>query len=253
MEAIIKKNTLKDLLVTEKSSIKDCLIKFNNNKRSFVIVTDRNKVLGVVTEGDIRRKIILGESITNLIEYNVNFRHIKKDDSFDSVCKLFKLEDVDFLPILNKSNELVDVITKKQFHVTLLHEQNWNASQYFIDIDESSLDYEIYNRPWGFYKTVWLCPESQVKVITIFPNEEISLQSHKLREEHWIIVKGNGIVSLNENEILVESGSYIHIPKESKHQIKNCSKNNIVFCEVQLGEYFGEDDIKRFYDKYNRV
>jgi len=252
IEKQCQKYNIKDFVVSARSSIKECLIKFNNNKKSFLIVTHQNNVIGVVTEGDIRRQIINDADIDKIIKYKMDFYYLCHNDTFDKVSSLFKLEEVEFLPILNKSKELVSVITKKQFHVMLLHDQSWSLDEKFLNIDESSIDHEIYNRPWGFYKTVWLCPESQVKVITIFPNEELSLQSHNLREEHWIVVKGSGEVILNDTVLNVFSGSYIYISKESKHQIKNNSNSNIVFCEVQLGEYFGEDDINRFYDKYDR-
>lgn len=252
MEKKRQNYSIKDFVVSERTSIEECLIRFNNNKKSFLIVTRQSKAVGVVTEGDIRRQIINGASIGMAIKYKTDFYYLWQDNTFDKVSELFKLKNVEFLPILNKDMDLINIITKKQFHALLLHDNNWSLDENFLDIDEGSLDHEIHNRPWGFYKTVWLCPESQVKVITVFPDGELSLQSHKSREEHWVIVKGRGEVVLDETVLNVSSGSYIHISKEQKHRIKNISRSNIVFCEVQLGEYFGEDDITRFHDKYGR-
>ena len=123
----------------------------------------------------------------------------------------------------------------------------------FSSYDEKILEHEIYNKPWGFYKSTLFTELAQSKVITVFAGEELSLQEHKKREEHWIIVKGNAKVVLGESELFLNAGKYVYIPKGVKHQIVNLSKDeNLIFAEVQLGEYFGEDDIIRYKDKYNR-
>ena len=88
----------------------------------------------------------------------------------------------------------------------------------------------------------------------VINTKALSLQEHKKREEHWVVIKGIGKVVLGESLIDVYPGKYIYIPKGCKHQIINIStKDNLVFSEVQLGEYFGEDDIVRYSDKYGRV
>jgi mannose-1-phosphate guanylyltransferase/mannose-6-phosphate isomerase len=156
------------------------------------------------------------------------------------------------LPIVDKSNKLVNIITKKQFHVFLLHDKKWSSSYDFFNINEDEIDYEIYNRPWGFYKSTLLSDFAQVKTITIFSNEQLSLQKHNRREEHWVVVKGNGKAIVGEEKFDIFPGKYIHIPKFCKHQIINDSDESIIFSEVQLGEYFGEDDILRYSDKYGR-
>ena len=124
----------------------------------------------------------------------------------------------------------------------------------YESFDENKLDYEIYNRPWGFYKSVLLTPHAQVKIITIFPSSEISLQKHRYREEHWVVIKGSGEVICGKKEYSVGPASYVYIKKECKHKITNTSlKENLLISEVQLGKYFGEDDIVRYSDKYGSV
>jgi len=141
---------------------------------------------------------------------------------------------------------------KKQFHIFLLENIKFDLTYDFSKFDNHTLEHEIYNRPWGFYKSTILTSHAQGKVITVFPKSELSLQEHKKREEHWVIIKGHGTVVLGESLIDVYPGKYIYIPKGCKHQIINDSDENIVFSEVQLGEYFGEDDIIRYSDKYGR-
>lgn len=107
-------------------------------------------------------------------------------------------------------------------------------------------------RPWGFYKSILLTKILQSKVIVVSPMQAISLQKHRHREEHWIIVYGQGEVILEDTKIQVYPGKYIFIPKGCKHRILNHSKKNLIFFELQMGDYFGEDDIIRYEDKYNR-
>ena len=168
------------------------------------------------------------------------------------MCEAFKSEKINFLPILSSDLKLANIITKKQFHALLLHDKKWDLQQDFVSIKLDRESFEIHNRPWGFYKSTLLSDHVQSKIITLFPHSELSLQEHKKREEHWIVVKGKGSVILGESIIDIYPGRYIYIPKGCKHQVINNSKKNIIFAEVQLGEYFGEDDIIRYSDKYGR-
>ena len=79
-------------------------------------------------------------------------------------------------------------------------------------------------------------------------------QFHNFREEFWTIVNGEGMVIIDDKKHYVKCGEFIHIPKKAKHRISNSSKDTeLVFIEVQCGEYFGEDDIVRLSDDYNRA
>jgi mannose-1-phosphate guanylyltransferase/mannose-6-phosphate isomerase len=116
------------------------------------------------------------------------------------------------------------------------------------------LDYEIFERPWGFYKTTILNDFYQSKVLEIHPKCSISLQEHRQREEHWIVVNGEGNVQIGESILPVHGGSSLFIPKGCRHRMTNTSATeNLIIIEVQRGQYFGEDDIIRFDDEYGRV
>jgi len=237
------------------NTILQALQKIQENKKRFLLVIDENIIVGTLTDGDIRRAFLNDFRIENKINEIVNkdFKFLKTDSTFDEICELFKNEKVDFLPIVDENNKLINVITKKQFHIMLLENIPFDLTYDFRKFDNQTLEYEIYNRPWGFYKSTVLTSHAQAKVITVFPHSELSLQEHKRREEHWVVIKGNGIVVLGESKLDVYPGKYIYIPKGCKHQIINSSDKNIIFSEVQLGEYFGEDDIIRYSDKYGRV
>lgn len=108
-------------------------------------------------------------------------------------------------------------------------------------------------RPWGRFEVLKDTPEFKSKVITVDAGAQISYQSHTKRAEHWTIIKGSGEVVLNEEVIAVKAGDHIFVPLKAKHRIRNTGKEPLVFVEVQIGTYFGEDDIVRYEDSYGRV
>jgi mannose-1-phosphate guanylyltransferase/mannose-6-phosphate isomerase len=245
----------REITIYNNDTIKVALQKIQDNKKRFLICLDENNVvLGLITDGDIRRGFLESLTITDPINeiLNSDFEYLTIDSSFNEVCKKFKSDKIDFLPIVDKDMKLINVITKKQFHIMLLENINFDLTYDFSQFDNHTLEHEVYNRPWGYYKSTVLTSHAQSKIITIFPNSELSLQEHKKREEHWVVIKGKGKVVLGESDINVYPGKYIYIPKGCKHQMINNSDENIVFSEVQLGEYFGEEDIIRYSDKYGR-
>jgi len=112
---------------------------------------------------------------------------------------------------------------------------------------------EIQSKPWGSYTNLLDEEYTKVKKIVIKPGESPSYQYHFKRSEIWVIVKGTAQVKIDDVVHYYRVGDVIFIPKESKHQIKNIGEEELVFVEVQLGDYFGEDDIVRLEDKYGRV
>ena len=107
-------------------------------------------------------------------------------------------------------------------------------------------------RPWGTFENLLDTDYCKVKQIIIKPGQAPSYQYHFKREEVWIVVQGEGELKLNDKIIPVITGQIIHVPIEAKHQIKNNSNKDLIFIEVQMGEYFGEDDIIRLEDNYGR-
>ena len=107
--------------------------------------------------------------------------------------------------------------------------------------------------PWGYYKTILEYPFTKVKMILVKPDQILSYQYHYKRSEVWTIVQGTAKVRIDGMKYIKKVGDVIQLPKETKHQIENIGKDDLVFIEVQLGEYFGEDDIVRLEDKYGRV
>lgn len=107
-------------------------------------------------------------------------------------------------------------------------------------------------RPWGEYFVLEDAATHKVKRIEVYPGGRLSYQYHAQRSEIWTIVSGKARVTLNEETIDLEGGQFIHIPQGARHRIENPSTETLVFIEVQVGTYFGEDDIVRLEDDYNR-
>ena len=108
-------------------------------------------------------------------------------------------------------------------------------------------------RPWGTFENLLDSDYCKVKQIIIKPGQAPSYQYHFKREEVWVVVQGEGQLNLNDTLTTVTQGDIIHIPTKAKHQITNNTDKDLIFIEVQMGEYFGEDDIVRLKDNYGRA
>ena len=118
---------------------------------------------------------------------------------------------------------------------------------------ESDLHAKVY-RPWGSYESVDQGANFQVKRIIVKPGHKLSLQSHRHRAEHWVVVKGSAKVTLNDEVLDLQVNQSVYIPIGAKHRLENESTTEFLhLVEVQCGNYLGEDDIVRYEDNYGRV
>ena len=111
----------------------------------------------------------------------------------------------------------------------------------------------IDKRPWGEYEV--LLDENNVKVkkITVQPGGRLSYQYHNKRSEVWTIIEGTGLLTKDGATEIISPGNILTIPQGCKHRIENTGSQFITFIEVQMGSYFGEDDIIRIEDDYGRT
>jgi mannose-6-phosphate isomerase len=108
-------------------------------------------------------------------------------------------------------------------------------------------------RPWGSYEVLSDDhSDHKVKRITVLPGKRLSLQYHGRRREHWIIVTGDALVTVGDELLRLGPTQAIDIPHEAPHRIENAGSLDLVFIEVQQGDYFGEDDIVRMEDDFGR-
>ncbi|MEN6432460.1 MAG: phosphomannose isomerase type II C-terminal cupin domain [Smithella sp.] len=107
--------------------------------------------------------------------------------------------------------------------------------------------------PWGNFEVLLDAPDHKVKRIIVEPGGCLSLQLHHHRSEHWFVVAGKGMAIVDGKKKSLHAGSSIDITQKSKHRVQNSSDEDLIFIEVQTGEYCGDDDIERFEDKYGRI
>ena len=113
--------------------------------------------------------------------------------------------------------------------------------------------FEQTQRPWGSYAVLAEGEGFKVKVLDIRPGQKLSLQLHRQRDEHWVVVQGRVVLTCGETERECGPNEHFYIPKGARHRIDNRSDGPVRIIEVQHGPYLGEDDIVRFQDLYGRV
>lgn len=109
------------------------------------------------------------------------------------------------------------------------------------------------NRPWGSYTVLEEDQDGfKIKRIEVAPGARLSLQSHRKRSEHWVVVSGTATVTNGEQVITVQKNQSTYIPIGTKHRLENLGSEPLHIVEIQVGDYLGEDDIQRFEDNYGR-
>ena len=108
-------------------------------------------------------------------------------------------------------------------------------------------------RPWGWFETIEEGPRFHVKQLMVDPGQSLSLQMHKHRSEHWVVVEGTAEVTLGDKTFAMREGESTFIPVGTRHRLANKGKIALRIVEIQVGSYFGEDDIIRFSDSYGRI
>ena len=107
-------------------------------------------------------------------------------------------------------------------------------------------------RPWGWYETVSEAPGNKVKRIRVNPGQQLSLQKHHQRAEHWVVVLGTAVVTVDQRIVELTPGQHVDIPLGAVHRLTNKTDAPVEIVEVQFGDYLGEDDIVRLQDDYGR-
>ena len=107
-------------------------------------------------------------------------------------------------------------------------------------------------RPWGWYESLLMEQGYQVKRIVVDPGASLSLQLHRHRSEHWVVVRGQADVVVGTHSLHLTENQSTFIPVGCRHRLSNPGPAPLEVIEVQCGSYLGEDDIERFEDRYGR-
>jgi mannose-1-phosphate guanylyltransferase/mannose-6-phosphate isomerase len=114
-------------------------------------------------------------------------------------------------------------------------------------------DHKRSHRPWGYFESIDAGERFQVKRIVVTTGGTLSLQKHRHRAEHWVVVRGTAEVTIGDKVRAVHENESVYIPIGSVHRLANKGKIPLELIEVQTGSYFGEDDIERLDDIYKRT
>ncbi len=188
------------------------------------------------SEKDMHGNVLLGDSIEKSC----------KDSLINSESKLVIGMGIQDLIII-ETNDVV-LVANKNYSEEVKSLVSDLKEKGRIEIDEHRQMY----RPWGNYLLIEEGCKWKVKRIEVKPFSSLSLQMHKHRAEHWIVVEGIATVQLDKNIFQLKKNQSCYVPLGTKHRLSNQHRDNLTLIEVQSGDYLGEDDIVRFEDIYGR-
>ena len=238
-----------DFLRLEEKSFKNCenisidILVFEKTKKAFVIPLNCGwddignwESLWKISKKDINGNSLKGRVLAQETKDSI----IRSEDKL-VVCigleNIIVVETKDAVLVANsKSSQNVKNM------VTLMKEKGFNESE----------NHKIVYRPWGSFLSIEDGNTWQIKKINVNPEASLSLQMHFHRSEHWVVVTGTAKVEIGNHEKIIGPNESAYIPLGVKHRLSNPTKLPLTLIEIQSGSYLGEDDIKRFEDKYGR-
>tara|TARA_B110000008_G_scaffold277145_1_gene317809 strand:- start:743 stop:2146 length:1404 start_codon:yes stop_codon:yes gene_type:complete len=205
----------------------------------------------------------LGSLWSDIGAWSSLYEALPKDETGNVASGDVCLEDVQ-KSYINSTDRLIvamgvsDLIVIDTKDTVLIMNQNYSQNikdivQRFKKENRSEVDsHRQVFRPWGYYDSVDSGINFQVKRISVNPGAKLSLQKHKFRSEHWIVVKGIAKITCGSEEFKLNENESTYIPKGQLHRLENPTNKVLEIIEIQTGSYLGEDDIIRLEDDYNR-
>ena len=135
-------------------------------------------------------------------------------------------------------------------------EKSQEVKQVVASLEKAGVSQALENnrvlRPWGWFERLMTASNFQIKKLYVKPNSRLSLQRHSHRAENWIVVQGKAEVVIGNATLLLGVRDSVLVPVGAKHRLSNPTDEILIVIEVQTGDYFGEDDIERFEDDFDR-
>ena len=186
------------------------------------------------------------KDISNNVVYGDVYLNNVKNSYISSTGSLIAVNDVSNLIIIDTPDSVLVSSKKSSQDIKNIVEKLKNEKR------EESYNHRKVYRPWGYYDSVDSDEGFQVKRICVNPGSKLSLQKHKKRAEHWIVVKGKALIICGKKKFTLEANESTYIPKGEIHRLENQEKYPLEIIEIQTGDYLGEDDIIRLEDDYKR-
>lgn len=185
---------------------------------------------------DLNNNASYGDTLLNKVENSYIY----------SSNKLVAVNDLSDLIVVDTPDALLVSSKKNSQNIK-------NIVESLIESGRSeSNDHRKVFRPWGYYDSIDCGDGFQVKRINVNPGAKLSLQKHQKRSEHWVVVKGVAKITCGTKVFNLQENESTYIPKGELHRLENCEDTHLEIIEIQTGEYFGEDDIIRLEDDYQR-
>jgi mannose-1-phosphate guanylyltransferase/mannose-6-phosphate isomerase len=213
------------------------VMELEKNIKFFPLNCDWSDVGSWDTISEINKNIPLSDNIISIDSEN---NYIKTDKRIIATIGIKDLIIID--------DDNATLIMKKSESEKVKNIVNELINRDYIEAEEHSYE----NRPWGSFENLLISKFCKVKRIKVDPQKRLSLQYHNFRSEHWLVVSGVATVYLNGKIFTLGEGMSIDIPTKAKHYIHNDTYKDLTIIETQLGTYFGEDDIIRVDDPYDR-
>lgn len=195
------------------------------------------------------------EAMSDLVEPDSNGNKVigravlvdSRENFIQSEQRLIATVGVENLVIVDTADALLVGMRSKAQQVKDVVEQLRLAG------DEAGLLHRTVHRPWGTYTVIEETDRYKIKRLAVKPGAALSLQLHRHRSEHWVVVEGIARVTNGEKVMDLVKDQSTYIPAGNRHRLENPGKTDVVIIETQTGDYLGEDDILRFDDQYGRA
>lgn len=191
---------------------------------------------------DIRAK----DQDNNVVEGNVILNNVKNSFIYSSK-KLVAASDLENMIIVETEDALLVCNKDKSQGVKKIYDE------LKLRNDNAHIIHKTVFRPWGYYTCLAEGDGYLTKIISVSPGQKLSIQSHKHRSEHWVVLEGRALVILNDEKHYLTAGQSIDIAALAKHSLQNPYAEELKIIEVQKGELLSEDDIIRYEDIYGRI
>ena len=230
-------------------TIREAIEAMHKEKAEFLLTESGDVPAGIITKDSLLESLALGKTGEDCAD--VSYAYGICEGSFGQQAEEYlQNEQIRFFVIMDRENRAAEIISREEMEMLLFQSQDpaytgkepgeWHQNTFC-------------QRPWGMFKTLIKNADLHSKIIKVNPNSRLSLQSHQHREEYWTVICGKGIVQIGDSAIEAGKGASFFIPKGCRHRLSNLSMDEpLILMEIQLGEYFGEDDIIRYEDMYSR-
>jgi mannose-1-phosphate guanylyltransferase len=185
------------------------------------------------------------DSLGNVVEGDVTLDNVK-NSYLHSSSRLIAASNIEDLIVIDTQDALLVTTRDNSLNIKNIVKRLKENKR-----TEAENHRKVY-RPWGYYDSIDIGQNFQVKRILVNPGAKLSLQKHLYRSEHWVVVRGVAKITRGDEIFYLKENQSTYISQGEKHRLENTEKYPLEIIEVQTGNYLGEDDIVRLKDDYQR-